>query len=37
MVENFEDADLDSLLYHAIRAVKSTIPADGEYVVVLMC
>lgn len=31
MVENFEDADLDSLLYHAIRAVKSTIPADGEF------
>lgn len=30
-IANFEDADLDSLLYHAIKAVKSTVPADGEF------
>ncbi|GIX65897.1 proteasome subunit alpha type 1, putative [Babesia caballi] len=28
---NFEGADLGTLLYHGIRALKATIPSDGEF------
>lgn len=30
-IVNFSESDLNGLIYHAIKALKTTIPNDGEY------
>nr|BAN64152.1 proteasome subunit alpha type 1 [Babesia bovis] len=30
-IANFEECNIDSLIYHAVKAVKMTIPSDGEF------